>query len=70
MTDREFEEALRRAIPPVGEAELRRDLWPAMLGRMEARAIRFNWLDWALAGALALVCALFPHAIPALLYNL
>lgn len=63
-------EMLRAALGPVGRVELRMDLWPRMLRRLEERAIRVSWPDWVLA-ALLLACLLvFPKAIPALLYQL
>jgi hypothetical protein len=73
MTDRELAETkklLQQALPPQREAELRRDLWPAMLQRLDQHPVRVSWWDWALlAGAIALFCV-FPGTIPALLYHL
>ena len=51
-------------------AELRRDLWPAMLKRVEARPVKVAWFDWALLGAVAVWLVFFPGAIPLLLYYL
>ncbi len=61
---------LRRALPPVGDVELQRDLWPAMLRRREERRVRPTWLDWALAGVAMVWLAVFPEAIGVLLYQL
>jgi hypothetical protein len=61
---------LRRALPPVGEAELRRDLWPQMLRKMEERRVRLTWLDGALAAVAMIWLAVFPEAIGVLLYQL
>jgi hypothetical protein len=69
--DKELRDLLQRAIGPVGDTELRRDLWPQMLQRLDQRqAVRVPWFDWVLAGlaSAALVC--FPGVIPALLYHL
>jgi hypothetical protein len=75
-------EALRRAIPPTGDAEPQRDLWPRMLQRMEgaplgsahsSRIERFAgapWFDWALLGVAGAALVIFPALIPALLYHL
>jgi hypothetical protein len=63
-------EMLRQAMPPIREGELQRDLWPRMLLRLEAPAITVSRLDWALIGLLALMLALFPEAIPGLMYLL
>jgi hypothetical protein len=75
MTEREMDELkrlLKGAMPPVGEAELRRDLWPEMRRRFEERTVRVRvpWWDWALLAGASLLLLLFPGVIPALLYHL
>ena len=62
--------ALRRAIPPVADQELRRDLWPQMLRRLEERPAQVPWFDWALVALLAIWFSFSPQAIPILLYHL
>jgi hypothetical protein len=49
---------------------LDRDLWPAMRNRLEQNSTTVPWFDWALIAALVLCLALFPRAIPVLLYHL
>lgn len=62
---------LKKALPPVADAELQRDLWPLMLRRLEApRPLRVPWFDWALAVAPPVGLAFFPEMIPVLLYFL
>ena len=67
---------LQQALPPVkGDSEPRRDLWPAMLRRLDARpAARaltgWAWFDGALAFGLLGLAAFFPASIPLLLYYL
>jgi hypothetical protein len=62
---------LQQALPPVnGEAEPQRDLWPAMLRRLDARPQAAPWYDWALVAGLVGVVAFFPASIPVLLYCL
>lgn len=61
---------LRRAIAPVKNTELERDLWPQMLGRLNAQPLRVSWFDWALAAILSAILVFSPGAIPALLYHL
>jgi hypothetical protein len=78
---------LKQSLPRVtGDgAQLGRDLWPAMLQRLQrpAAPVRwfeqawfkqawFNqtWFDWALGAAVVVGLALFPAAIPVLLYQL
>lgn len=73
MNEQEFEKMknlLRQTLKPVGDAELRRDLWPAMLRRLDQRPVRVPWWDWALLAATGLMLLLFPGIIPTLLYHL
>jgi hypothetical protein len=60
---------LKEALGPA-DLELRRDLWPEMVRRMEQGERRVPWFDWALLAA-ATACLLFvPQMIPMLLYHL
>jgi len=61
---------LRRAIPPVADRELKRDLWPQMLRRLDERPAQVPWFDWALLAVLAIWFVFSPEAIPILLYHL
>ncbi len=61
---------LRRAIPPVADRELKRDLWPQMLRRLAERPAQVPWFDWALLAVLAIWFFFSPEAIPILLYHL
>ena len=62
---------LRQTLPPVASDEgPRRDLWPALIGRLNARPAPLPWFDWALLAGLALFAALFPAYIPVFLYYL
>ncbi len=67
--DKTIQELLRRAIAPVNNSELRRDLWPQMLQRLEQPAVSVPWYDWALLALLTLFCLSFPELIPVLLYH-
>lgn len=75
---KEIEALLKAAIAPVKNSELRRDLWPQMLRKLDEQPspvdpVPMNnvlWFDWALAGILGVALFLFPGAIPALLYHL
>jgi hypothetical protein len=61
---------LQQSLPPVSDdAEPERDLWPAMLRRLDAKSSP-PWFDWALLGGVAAVMAFFPAWIPVLLYYL
>jgi hypothetical protein len=64
---------LQQSLPPTGMAsgaDLQRDLWPAMLRRLEQRSPAVPWFDWALLAAVVACFAIFPRAIPILLYHL
>ena len=60
---------LQDALPRMN-AELRRDLWPVMSRRLDARARSFVWYDWALAGLAGGVLAAFPDLLVVLFYHL
>jgi len=73
MNDERIQKLLQSALPPIGEAQPRRDLWPDMRRRLESGAaheIRFGPIDWAIAAALAAALLIFPNLIPELLYHL
>ena len=73
-----MKQLLRQAVPPVEtNAEPTRDLWPALLKRLDAdtpaavRArSRWVWFDVALLAGLAVLGVSFPATIPLLLYYL
>ena len=68
-----IKQLLKNSLPPISGrvgAELPRDLWPAMLKRLEATPTAVPWFDWALLAAVAACLAFFPGAIPVLLYHL
>lgn len=67
--DRRIRDLLRAALPPLGELEPRRDLWPRMLRRLDERRLLLRWYDWALLALGVLWSMAFPQAIPALLYH-
>ena len=68
--DKELQALLKQALPPMQNTELQRDLWPQMLGRLEAQPLRVPWFDWVLAAVTAAALIFFPGAIPVLLYHL
>jgi len=62
---------LKAALPRMGaDAEPERDLWPAVLLRMNERVAMVPWFDWALLAGLVGLAALAPASIPVLLYYL
>lgn len=72
-----IKELLKRAVRPVeNDAEPARDLWPAVLRRIDSAAPavpispRQNWFDWALVAGLVIFAVAFPTTIPVFLYYL
>lgn len=66
---------LQSVLPAIGDnANLDRDLWPAMLRRMDEQTVRgaasVPWFDWALAAGLVTFAAFAPRTIPVILYYL
>jgi hypothetical protein len=69
----EMKELLKQAIAPMKDSELRRDLWPQMLAKLEEQPAivpAIPWFDWALAALAAGALIFFPGIIPALFYHL
>lgn len=71
----QIRQLLRRALPSVQTGRpMDRDLWPAMLRRLDEekmyRVSRVPWFDWALAGGLVAFAAIAPRTIPVILYYL
>ncbi len=67
--ERDVREFLKSKVPRA-QMEPRRDLWPAMLRRLDERPRRVAWIDWALVATIAGLLLLFPKAIPMLMYHL
>ena len=68
--DDELRELLKRNIPPVGNREPSRNLWPQMLERLSRQPVQIPWFDWALAALVGAAVLIFPGIIPALFYHL
>jgi hypothetical protein len=69
--DKALRDLLKQSIAPARDAELRRDLWPRMLQRLDAaQPVRVPWFDWVLAALASAALIFFPGVIPALLYHL
>lgn len=75
MEQARMKHLLQEALPPVeagreSEAIPARDLWPAVLKRLDAPPARVPWFDWALIAGIVSLIAIFPTWIPVLLYYL
>jgi hypothetical protein len=71
--DERMERLLKQSLLPTSTqpgATLQRDLWPAMLERLDEASVALPWFDWALLAAVVVWLASFPRAIPVLLYHL
>jgi hypothetical protein len=66
--DRQIREALQQSFPSVNP-ELTRDLWPAVLQKLDTR-IRVPWYDWALMAVTAAMLVLFPQVLFVFAYHL
>lgn len=51
-------------------AGLQRDLWPAMLRRIESRTVRVPWYDWLLAAGSLAALVLLPGFLMVLAYHI
>lgn len=67
--DRQIRKALKESFPPVN-TELRRDLWPDVLRKFDARLVDVPWYDWALGGVSAAMFVAFPRLVLLFAYNL
>jgi len=67
--DKQLAKTLKKAFPPV-DADLRRDLWPAVLRRLDAPPVAVPWYDWALLGLAGGVFLFFPRFILVFVYHL
>lgn len=67
--DRQIREALKQSFPPIN-TELRQDLWPAVLRKLDVDVAPVRWYDWALIGLSATVFLFFPQLILVFAYHL
>jgi hypothetical protein len=61
---------LKSALPPFSDPELKVDLWPMMLRRLDEPAATFGWFESILVAVVAFTFLIFPKLLPALLYHL
>ncbi len=69
MTDERLRELLRTGMPPIGEPDPARDLWPGVSERLD-RGVRWSLLDFGLAAAVVLGLLLFPEGWWVLAFHL
>jgi len=67
--DRQICDALKQSFPPVN-TELRRDLWPDVLRKLDAGQVGVPWYDWALVGFSAVMFSVFPRLLLVFAYHL
>ena len=70
--EHEFRELLKRAMPPLVDAGAGRDLWPAMVRKLDTAPTLAvpAWWEWALLGLIPISLALFPKTVLALLIQI
>jgi len=67
--NRQIREALQQSFRPI-DTELGRDLWPAVLRKIDTRPVAIPWYDWALMAASSTVFLFFPQMILVFVYHL
>ena len=67
--DRQIRDTLKQSFSPV-KTELRRDLWPDVLRKLDLRPARVPWYDWALVGLSAVMFLGFPRLVLVFAYHL
>ena len=67
--DRQIRDALKKFFPPVN-TELRRDLWPNVLRKVDAQPVGVPWYDWALVGLSGVMFLAFPRLLLVFAYHL
>ena len=70
--DEKLRRLLKSVIVPVIDTELKHDLWPQLLCRLqrESLALGTTWFDWVLATGVPVWLLCFPSTISGLLYHL
>lgn len=68
--DTKIRELLQSAVGRYQQTEPARDLWPAMLRRLEATEVRITWAESLLAALTAVWLYFFPQALVGLLYQM
>jgi hypothetical protein len=71
--DRDFEfvrKHLRAVLPPLSDPELKVDLWPRMLRRLDESPVTFGWFESILVVLVAITFAIFPELLTTMLYHL
>lgn len=67
--DRKIRKALKESLSPVN-TELRRDLWPDVLRKLDARPADVPWYDWALVALSTAMFVAFPRLVLVFAYHL
>jgi hypothetical protein len=67
--ERQIRDALKKSFPPV-KTELRKDLWPDVLRKLDHHPARVPWYDWALVGLSAAMFLAFPRLVLVFAYHL
>jgi hypothetical protein len=68
--DQEFRTFLKHGLPPIGESQPERDLWPDIQRKLNSRVAVVPWFDYAVAALLVAAIFFFPETILYLIYHL
>jgi hypothetical protein len=69
MTDDELEKHLREALAPTSDSPARRDLWPALMQRLDERP-RWSLIDVGLGIAAAVALLISPDRLWLIAFHL
>ena len=67
--ERQIRDMLKQSFPPV-KTELRKDLWPDVLRKLDDHPARVPWYDWALVGLSAVMFLAVPRLVLVFAYHL
>ena len=67
--ERQIRDALKKSFPRF-KTELRKDLWPDVLRKLDDHPARVPWYDWALVGLSAAMFLAFPRLVLLFAYHL
>ena len=67
--DPQIRDTLKQSFSPVN-TQLRRDLWPDVLRKLDARKAGVPWYDWALVALSAVMFLAFPRLVLVFAYHL
>lgn len=68
--DKQLSKLLRKAIEPVRDPKLPKEMWTKTLLKLHKPGISVSLFDWVLAVIVLILCILVPETVIGLFYNL